>query len=339
MKRKHREWTSIVSAGSSTRLLALSLAVVAVTLVVCTGPAYAVTTWFDDFSDGSATDGSPLTWSPHPGLEGDYNATSGDYVLTPGLGPDDNQSMVATVETTTFTDLSIRTRMVTSPGEGSGTLGVVGRLDFATLSGYVVLLSDNAHLEVLSVIGGVPADEDIDNINPLLDEAGNELKTNVDTIFQLDVIGDTLSVTAWRPGEPQPAPQSVTTNSDFATGSAGIIFNENADFSSGTYRWVTAASARIINGDVNFDGEVNGLDVDPFVEAVLGGGYAAPADMNGDGAVDGLDVDPFVAAVVGGGAAASPLDVADVPEPSTILLALLALVGSACCAARRRGRP
>ena len=114
----------------------------------------------------------------------------------------------------------------------------------------------------------------------------------------------------------------------FTSGTAGLVFLEDEDFASGEFRWVAAASARIINGDVNFDGEVNGLDVDPFVEAVLGGGYAAPADMNGDGAVDGLDVDPFVAAVVGGGAAASPLDVADVPEPSTILLALLALVGA-----------
>ena len=69
---------------------------------------------------------------------------------------------------------------------------------------------------------------------------------------------------------------------------------------------------------MNFDGDVNGLDVDPFVAAVLGGSYDAPADMNGDGAVDGLDVDPFVAAVVGGGAAA-------VPEPSTLLLALIAM--------------
>ena len=40
--------------------------------------------------------------------------------------------------------------------------------------------------------------------------------------------------------------------------------------------------------------------------------------MNEDGVVNGLDVDPFVAAVVGGGAAA-------VPEPSTLLLCIVAL--------------
>jgi hypothetical protein len=40
-------------------------------------------------------------------------------------------------------------------------------------------------------------------------------------------------------------------------------------------------------------------------------------DVNFDGDVNGLDVDPFVAAVVGGTQA--------IPEPSTFLLALVAL--------------
>jgi hypothetical protein len=71
-------------------------------------------------------------------------------------------------------------------------------------------------------------------------------------------------------------------------------------------------------GDVNLDGEVNGLDVDPFVGLVTSGGFQTEADMNEDGAVNGLDVDPFVAAVVGGGVQA-------VPEPSTLILLALGL--------------
>jgi hypothetical protein len=71
-------------------------------------------------------------------------------------------------------------------------------------------------------------------------------------------------------------------------------------------------------GDVNLDGEVNGLDVDPFVDVLLNGPYQREADMNGDDVVNGLDVDPFVATVVGGGAQ-------QIPEPATLLLALVAL--------------
>ena len=44
---------------------------------------------------------------------------------------------------------------------------------------------------------------------------------------------------------------------------------------------------------------------------------AVLADVNLDGEVNGLDVDPFVAAVVGG--------TQQIPEPSTLLLALVAL--------------
>jgi hypothetical protein len=73
----------------------------------------------------------------------------------------------------------------------------------------------------------------------------------------------------------------------------------------------------VLLGDVNFDGEVNGLDVDPFVDVLLNGPYQQEADMNLDAEVNGLDVDPFVAAVVGG--------VQQIPEPSTLLLSIVAL--------------
>ena len=53
-------------------------------------------------------------------------------------------------------------------------------------------------------------------------------------------------------------------------------------------------------GDVNMDGSVDLLDVDPFVAAVLGGEFICEADANEDGVVDLLDVDPFVALILGG---------------------------------------
>ena len=42
------------------------------------------------------------------------------------------------------------------------------------------------------------------------------------------------------------------------------------------------------------------INVTPFVDVLLNGPYQAEADMNEDDEVNGLDVDPFVAAVVGG---------------------------------------
>jgi hypothetical protein len=68
---------------------------------------------------------------------------------------------------------------------------------------------------------------------------------------------------------------------------------------------VAYRSGQPMAGDVNLDGTVNGLDVDPFVDRLLNGPYQTQADMNGDGLINGLDVNPFVATVVGSESAAN----------------------------------
>ncbi len=55
----------------------------------------------------------------------------------------------------------------------------------------------------------------------------------------------------------------------------------------------------IIFGDVNQDGVVSLLDVQPFVDLLTTGGYQAEADVNQDGAVNLLDVQPFVDLLTG----------------------------------------
>ena len=47
-------------------------------------------------------------------------------------------------------------------------------------------------------------------------------------------------------------------------------------------------------GDVNMDGEINLLDVAPFVDRLANNEYQAEADINEDGLVNLLDVGPFV---------------------------------------------
>ena len=52
-------------------------------------------------------------------------------------------------------------------------------------------------------------------------------------------------------------------------------------------------------GDVNGDGNVDLLDVAPFVDLLVNGGFDCTADINGDGLVDLLDVSPFVDLLTG----------------------------------------
>ena len=56
----------------------------------------------------------------------------------------------------------------------------------------------------------------------------------------------------------------------------------------------------VLKGDVNMDGFVNLLDVEPFIVILSGGGYQAEADINCDGFVNLLDVEPFITILSGG---------------------------------------
>ena len=53
-------------------------------------------------------------------------------------------------------------------------------------------------------------------------------------------------------------------------------------------------------GDINKDGSVDLLDVQPFVNLLSSGGFQVEADINCDGSVDLLDVQPFVNILAGG---------------------------------------
>ena len=87
-------------------------------------------------------------------------------------------------------------------------------------------------------------------------------------------------------------------------------------------------------GDVNHDGIVNGLDINAIATHWLAHGSGVLGDANGDGVVNGLDIN-LVATnwlhTAGGGAGLAVVGASasstSVPEPSSMLLAILGLIG------------
>ena len=62
---------------------------------------------------------------------------------------------------------------------------------------------------------------------------------------------------------------------------------------------IVVEGEKTLLGDVNCDGLINLLDVDPFVILLSRGGFSEKADMNEDGSVNLHDVDLFIAALSG----------------------------------------
>jgi hypothetical protein len=99
-----------------------------------------------------------------------------------------------------------------------------------------------------------------------------------------------------------------------------------------------AGGGEVVLGDMDCDGDVDFDDIDPFVlglnnpelyETTFGVPPAAKGDMDGDGDFDFDDIPGFVDALRGGGPQS-------IPEPSTLLLVVLGMIGLVAYGYRRR---
>jgi hypothetical protein len=282
--------------------------------------------WLDDFNDGSATDGNPLTWLEDLGgsglFPGDYNASSGDYVLKPTADGVDSSIMISLVPTTTFSNVYMRTQGTvlpdpSNPANVGGNLVLLGRVDPTTLTGYLVYFDVSGNLNLQILAGGDTLD-----IGTTWDSPFN---ASSEVVVEMDIVGNQLSAYAWLADDPagKPAePQVTATDDTFAAGISGIAFAEDDDGTTGVYRYVAAQDT-------------------PFVDAT-------PGDFNGDSAVDGADFitwqrgfpDSHTAADLaawqgqfsGGGGGASA-----VPEPTGLAAAIVVgIVGLAAGRGRQR---
>lgn len=270
--------------------------------------------WIDDFNDGSTQDGNPVTWLEDLGgsgfFPGSYDASSGDYVLDPAPGSPTGQ-MSALVPGMSFTDTYMRTQGIVLPDPNDptmdgGNLVLTARIDPNTVSGYLVYFDVSGNLNIQTLIGG--ATQDIGTTFDAPFNAGSEV------VVEFNVVGNQLSAYAWLADDPAgkpAAPQVMATDNTFTSGIAGIAYAEDDPGTIGVFRYAAAQST-------------------PFIDTL-------PGDRNGDGKVDAADyvdwrngaADPaeyqIWRANFGSGAGAAA-GLAAVPEPTSVLLAVLSLL-------------
>ena len=277
-----------------------------------TTPAIATVLYSEDFSSGNA---ARVVWQEYPSPT-NFNASSGDYVLTQPDGDTPVYAFVSDVpEIFSLTDTSVRAQVrLEGSSEGvalfarnkSGSGNVIYQGGFNSDKGALYLGWNNPDFNLFD---GVAFDYDLNA---------------EDLVLQLDVIGNELTMWAWRPGDGMPAQPQLRFMDDSALatfGKPGILgdFSSPGTASTAIFRYVIVADTHIPGPSADFDGDgdVDGTD---FLTWQRGQVTNPPTSEDLT-----LWQEQF-------GNTSTPSSSNAIPEPSTLLLSLLgiAAIGMSC---------
>ena len=203
--------------------------------------ASGATVFFDDFSDGSATNntpldrnGSPVIWTPLAGFnQGTGVASSGDYVLTT---TSDDGAFASLTSHMPLSDTSVRAQMRLL--NGTAAIAVFARADMAALTAYqagINTVTGNAY-----IVRNTPTP-----IPLIVKPAGVDVMSG-DVAIQFDAIGETLRLFVWNPGTPKPTqPFIEIQDGTLGTGVTGVLLDSGGGSGSGVFRFVHVADASI----------------------------------------------------------------------------------------------
>ena len=135
--------TKFSMIGAASLALVFAMAAIEAMTNVRSSAVRADTVVLDRFDDGSATDGSPASWTPLPQFsKAHYSVTADSYVIAqlPGAGPP-RAAGVVFAEIPTLRDMSVRAQV--RQLQGSGPIALLARVDAAELTGYQAGIDSN----------------------------------------------------------------------------------------------------------------------------------------------------------------------------------------------------
>ena len=83
------------------------------------------------------------------------------------------------------------------------------------------------------------------------------------------------------------------------SGTNGAVTASNGDVGSPGFAAIDDTEPETLLGDANCDGEVNFLDITPFITLLTSGDFKPEADVDMNGEIDFLDIPPFIALLTG----------------------------------------
>ncbi len=189
--------------------------------------------FIDTFEDGSATDGSPVTWTPHPNplFQGRYQVDAGDYVISTIAV---NDVAVTLVPEIIVSDVSIRAQVRMT---GSGETGLLARGNATDETAYSAGIMTDGRL----YLGWS------DPTFHYLGQAMTDLRVLDDDVFlQLDVIGNRLALYAWRAIDPMPlSPRLTAVDNRYSSGIIGYLHWTQSEPATSRLEFVHVADAHI----------------------------------------------------------------------------------------------
>jgi len=285
---------------------------------------------YDDFNDGDAADGSPVTWIPLAWYPGTYDASTGDYRLIPPPGGAVDSFMASLNRDLSVADMSIRiqVRKETESPLFNEYVSIFARINPVDATrppgdytGYEIRLRQDGEFRISRQDAGT---------QNLLTSVFTPLDvTQQDVVLQFDLFGDSLSAWAWPADQPMPSAPLLSTE-DFAYDAPGTIALASTDGdadSVGIFRWVHISPDHVIrDGDATDDGRIDIDDLNA-VRNHFGATGAADGTLAGDTVPwDGqVNIDDLNAVRNNFGAG-----MAAVPEPGNLLAMVVgcAMLGS-----------
>jgi hypothetical protein len=271
------------------RIAILTFAVINIVTTTHVSVSQAATVFLDDFEDGDYQDGFPAKWIPAYGTP-ELEVVSGDLVVrTPGY-----DGITAQATNLNLKDQSVRTQLRLLMG---GSAGVSLRYDprKSAENGYYGLLLDSGHVEI-GILG----------TGRVIAGGQTELRNDEeDIMFQMDAIGDTISLWAWKPSDPMPidpvlqvVDETTRDAGDFLVGGVSDEYPGLGEMEF-VYRYVHVADshisdAELLVGDFDVDGSLTFTDVDKLTSVIRSGSIDARFDVSKDGKTDSIDRSQWV---------------------------------------------